>query len=199
MTRNIEIVYIINMSKEDGRSFGEGLKERGRTVLKCVALPAIQVTAAIGVVVGATDIMVNPGNKKDIDGQINARVSQAYPRTLSKEQYKLAHREIVNFDKDFTRSPHQFIDRNTLSIKIPENVAQDIDLIAQENTRSKGASALKTQLKGEYIVDEDASKRGSLILGLSSLILLLPGMGRMGVSIFRKSRDVPISPKTANS
>ena len=118
---------------------------------------------------------------------------------MSKEQYKLAQREIESFDKDFARSPHQFIDRNTLSMKIPENVALDIDRIAQEDARSKDASALKTQLKGEYIVDEGGSRRGILILGLSLFTYGLPDMARRGLNMFRKFRGVPSSPKTSNS
>jgi len=187
------------MLKEDGRSFKEGLKEKGRKVFKRVALPAIQVTAAIGAVAGVTDIIVNPGNQGDIDGQINARVSQAYPRAVSEEQYKLAKKEIKSFDKNFSRSPHQFIDRNTLSIKIPENVAQDIDLIAKEETRSKDASALKSQLKGQYSVDEGGTRRGLFISGLSMFMIGLPNVVGGSVSMFRKFRGVHSSPKAGNS
>lgn len=188
------------MLKEDGRSFRGGLKERGKTVFKRAALPALQGAAVIGIFVGVGDMIVNPGNESDIDRQIKAHVSEAYPRTVSQEQYKLAQRGIVSFNKDFARRPLQFIDRNTLSIKIPENVAQDIDLIAQEKQRSKDASALKSQLKGQYRVDEDVPKRrSSMILGLSLFTLVLPDMARKGISIYRKFRGVPSSPKSANS
>lgn len=198
MTRDIEIVYAVNMAKEDGRSFRE-VGERGRAVLKRVAIPAIQATALMGVAVGMGDVILNPGNGRKIDDEVNTRVSQVYPRKVSEEEYDLAQREIVSFRNDFLTSPHLFIDRNTLSIKIPEKLAHNADMIAQEDTRSRDASVLKSQLKDQYEVDEGGTKRGWLIVGLSLLANVLPNKVKSVVSAYRRYRKASITQNSANS
>lgn len=166
---------------EAEKNFGVTAREKTKKALnfsKRNAVPTIQgVAVAVFIVSGVAAAIYQQKDNK-VKNSIDAQVNEEKPRKVSEKEYKLAKREVSGFDKIKDR----YVDPNTLTINVPQQIAEYNQLIEEEDARSQNVSQRKDQLMNEHKTKVGPRKIIALALIPLSLTIFMAPIFRKKIS-----------------